>query len=94
MDLLRSPEIFLFAMFGFIVITFRMFFDHSYKKRELDIEEKKLELDKSIRQDRQLNINDSEKDELRKNSGAGSGGYIILDIPNNQRPMFHDLLKG
>lgn len=27
-------------------------------------------------------------------SGLGSGGYIIVDLPEKERPFFHDLLKG
>src|SRR3569833_501517 len=35
------------------------------------------------------------KEELiQLQAGAGSGGYIVLDLPNAQRIMFHDLLKG
>lgn len=26
--------------------------------------------------------------------GPGSGGYIVLDLPNDKRSLFHDLLKG
>ena len=28
------------------------------------------------------------------NSGAGSGGFIIIDMPEKDRSLFHDLLKG
>jgi hypothetical protein len=28
------------------------------------------------------------------NAGAGSGGFIVIDLPDEQRPFFHDLLKG
>jgi hypothetical protein len=27
-------------------------------------------------------------------SGLGSGGYIVVDMPENEGPLFHDLLKG
>jgi len=27
-------------------------------------------------------------------SGSGSGGYIVVNIQNDERPLFHDLLKG
>ena len=30
----------------------------------------------------------------REAAGPGSGGYIVLDLPNDKRPLFHDLLKG
>lgn len=28
------------------------------------------------------------------NSGVGSGGFIIIDMPEKDRSLFHDLLKG
>jgi hypothetical protein len=28
------------------------------------------------------------------NSGAGSGGYIVIDMSEKDRPLFHDLLRG
>ncbi|HEY3760678.1 MAG TPA: hypothetical protein VGN23_02925 [Verrucomicrobiae bacterium] len=33
----------------------------------------------------------AEKDE---SFGLGSGGYIVFDMPDSQKPLFHDLLKG
>lgn len=35
-----------------------------------------------------------EEREVRSAAGAGTGGYIILDLPDEQRRFFHDLLKG
>jgi hypothetical protein len=35
-----------------------------------------------------------EESEVRRAAGAGTGGFIVLDLPDNQRPLFHDLLKG
>jgi hypothetical protein len=37
---------------------------------------------------------DTEEAEIRKQAGGGSGGYIIVDLPEDQRSLFHDLLKG
>src|SRR5258708_34218562 len=31
---------------------------------------------------------------IAQNSGAGSGGYIIVEMPEKERPLFHDLLRG
>lgn len=35
-----------------------------------------------------------EEDSIRKSAGAGTGGFILLDLPDAQKPLFHDLLKG
>jgi hypothetical protein len=35
-----------------------------------------------------------EEEDLRQAAGPGSGGYIVLDLPDDKRPLFHDLLKG
>lgn len=35
-----------------------------------------------------------EEDKIRTQAGIGSGGYIVLDLPDAQRGLFHDLLKG
>jgi hypothetical protein len=34
-----------------------------------------------------------EKD-VGASAGVGSGGFIIMDMPDKDRPLFHDLLKG
>lgn len=35
-----------------------------------------------------------DEENIRMQAGAGSGGYIVLDLPDGQRALFHDLLKG
>lgn len=35
-----------------------------------------------------------EEREIGQAAGAGTGGYIVLDLPDDQRRFFHDLLKG
>lgn len=35
-----------------------------------------------------------EEERVRAEAGAGSGGYIVVDLPDSQRGLFHDLLKG
>jgi len=36
----------------------------------------------------------AEEEKIRSQAGIGSGGYIILDLPDAKRALFHDLLKG
>ncbi|MBU1702592.1 MAG: hypothetical protein KJ970_10665 [Candidatus Eisenbacteria bacterium] len=36
----------------------------------------------------------AEEESLRQNAGAGTGGYIVVDLPDDQKAIFHDLLKG
>jgi hypothetical protein len=31
---------------------------------------------------------------VASNSGAGSGGYVLIDVPEADRSLFHDLAKG
>jgi hypothetical protein len=31
---------------------------------------------------------------IRSSAGTGTGGYIIVDLPEERRSLFHDLLKG
>ena len=35
-----------------------------------------------------------EESAVRDAAGAGSGGYIVVDLPEERRSLFHDLLKG
>jgi hypothetical protein len=35
-----------------------------------------------------------EEEVISSKAGGGAGGYIVLDLPNNMRGMFQDLLKG
>ncbi len=41
-------------------------------------------------------VEKQERDEaaVRANVGGGTGGYIVVDLPDAQRALFHDLLKG
>lgn len=35
-----------------------------------------------------------EEQVAKDNANLGSGGYIVVDMPETERPLFHDLLKG
>jgi len=56
-----------------------------------------MQLHKSQQEQQTFNerlINQIERGVEKEYSGANFGGYIILDLPENLRGMFHDLLKG
>lgn len=55
-------------------------------RREKASEEARYE--KYVREKKQ------EEEQVRAQAGAGSGGYIVVDLPDAKRSLFHDLLKG
>jgi hypothetical protein len=57
-------------------------------EREIHIEEARIELE---RKRLEIEINDSAR---RENKGFDANGYIIVDMPEDKQPLFHDLLKG
>jgi hypothetical protein len=76
--------------------------DRQFRMHELDIqraraaEEAKLrELEKDdARYEKYSRERKDEEERLKAQAGGGSGGYIVLDLPDAQRGLFHDLLKG
>ena len=73
--------------------------------REENLERERLRIQqKQIRiQQEQAHGNQQQNEDLlekmkenfaQQNVGVNSGGYIILDLPENQQGLFHDLLKG
>jgi hypothetical protein len=60
-------------------------------KKRLEMEEKRLEIEEQNRYESSRHAEDLN---MAQNSGAGSGGYIIVEMPEKERPLFHDLLKG
>lgn len=58
-----------------------------YRMREFEFERMKLIEEVELKKKQSLI-----KEE--QNLGAGSGGFIIIDLPDGQRSLFHDLLKG
>jgi hypothetical protein len=77
-------------------------FDYEQRQRDRDeaIEEaKRREAEKKsaieaedMRQYRERR--DAQEAEIRRQAGGGSGGYIVVDLPDEKRSLFHDLLKG
>ena len=78
--------------------------DRSFiRDRELEEQrirqEHELQKEREESQYRQQKLNDQLINQFKKGvekelSGLSSGGFIILDLPDNLRSMFHDLLKG
>lgn len=67
------------------------------QKEKLEFEKKKFEIDSKIKKEQnqasgtKINI-ETANDKNRYSHD--SGGYIVLDLPDEQRSLFHDLLKG
>jgi len=59
--------------------------------KRLEMEEKRLEAEENARYSEERT---REEAATAQNSGTGSGGYIVIELPEKERPMFHDLLKG
>ena len=61
------------------------------ERRRHALEERKLEIEENARYDARR----QEEERLtREKAGTGSGGYIVMDMGDKERPFFHDLLKG
>jgi hypothetical protein len=61
------------------------------ERKRLELEEQRISNEESAR----YQASNLEEEKLvASKSGAGSGGYIVVDIPESERPLFHDLLKG
>lgn len=63
-----------------------------------ELEERRIEVEHSrISSDRDLAFRAESVERERftaSNSGAGSGGYVVIDVPDADRSLFHDLAKG
>ena len=60
---------------------------NKYRRREFEFERMKLMEEVELKKRQSLMAEE-------QNLGAGSGGFIIIDLPDGQRSLFHDLLKG
>lgn len=72
--------------------------DFEIQMKQISIDEKRIEEEREEKErDRYEKHNQQKKEEdkeIGKIAGGGKGGYIILDLPDDKRPFFHDLLKG
>src|SRR5260370_39373144 len=71
--------------------TMRLEMEEQRERKRLELEEKRLEAEESARYSEERTRDEAA---TAQNSGAGSGGYIVIELPEKERPMFHDLLKG
>ena len=62
-----------------------------FDMKRLQLEERRIEADRLGRQE---SLRALEERVTANNSGAGSGGYIVVEMAEKERPLFHDLLKG
>jgi len=62
-----------------------------FEMKRLQLEERRLESERLARQE---SLRAVEERLTANNSGAGSGGYIVVEMVEKERPLFHDLLKG
>lgn len=67
--------------------------DAEMKRAEEEATRRREELDEA-RYRRYEQEQKAEEDAVRTAAGPGTGGYIIVDLPDDRRPLFHDLLKG
>jgi|GEM_PF-890191 hypothetical protein len=65
------------------------------RQQQLDEEKQRREEDREREELREYRERMRQEEEaLRQAVGPGSGGYIVIDLPDDRRPLFHDLLKG
>lgn len=60
------------------------------EERSLRLEERRLDEEREARYEGRR----AEEEKLAANTGTGSGGYIVMEMSERERPVFHDLLKG
>ncbi|PYU22258.1 MAG: hypothetical protein DMG32_18710 [Acidobacteria bacterium] len=71
--------------------------DVQLKKEQLDLERRAEMDERNIEEERQARWEASEREErgaVASSAGMGSGGYIVIEMSEKDRPLFHDLLKG
>ena len=76
-----------------IGVYFVMFYRRDREHRN-KLEFEKLELEREQMKSNRVAVNIDNNTEPIHTGGVGSGGFIVLDLPENQRGLFHDLLKG
>lgn len=76
--------------------------EYSLRERQLDLEAQRLQAE-AVVQEKERDHRDmqeyerakrEEEEDIRKSAGSGTGGYIVLDLPEDQHRFFHDLLNG
>jgi len=94
--------LFTFGLLFFIYWQRERRFDREMRMRELDTQrhreteqaERREKEREEARYEKYSQERKEEEASIRAQAGAGSGGYIVLDLPDAQRGLFQDLLKG
>ncbi len=79
--------------------------DKEQAKKDRELRERQVKIDWKLAQeeeDRQYEEKEwqhdkekrAEEDAIRAEAGFGTGGYIVFDLPDEQRALFQDMLKG
>ena len=72
--------------------------EEEVRKRQEEREDERLRIEKDrfeAEQQEKYEGRRFEEDRLNaERAGPGSGGYIVVEMPEAERPLFHDLLKG
>lgn len=69
--------------------------EREFQKQQLATEEERLKEQQEREEMRRYEERiQREEESLRQAVGPGSGGYIVVDLPQEKRSLFHDLLKG
>jgi hypothetical protein len=74
--------------------TMRLEMEDQRERKRLELEERQIGEEQSARYSEERARDEAADRATAQNSGAGSGGYIVIELPEKERPMFHDLLKG
>jgi len=85
-----------FVLIAFMAMTF-VVYAFTIWRRDRRIENEREERRELRASEAQMQAEiEAEKREERRDAAnkAGSGGYIVMDMPEEERPLFHDLLKG
>ena len=84
-------------------------FEEERAKKQLEMEEKRFQSEMRMQEERLEHERKMQEEEHYRRmqeaeeaqrvaqantSGLGSGGYIVIDMSEQERPLFHDLLKG
>ena len=76
--------------------------DHDFRLRQLELDAQRgqaeTEAQEKDRHDRDMQdyqrSRREEEEAIRNSAGAGTGGFIVIDLSEDQRPLFHDLLSS
>lgn len=80
-----------------MIFTALLYFFMFYRKdreRQRNIEHERWMLEREQIKSDKVNIDIDNSQVPNQPLGFGAGGFIVLDLPDGQRSIFHDLLKG